>query len=272
MIVDLATVLVSAWLLYACNKHLLNTKCSRCTMSFMYVDYERELKADAGIPYSLHRYSDPFAKNPQVASCTPVIFAPGNQGSYKQSRTIGSWLANHYDESHCYTTYAVDFLEQWSVVSNKTIRQQAEFLLSCIQHVQSKHKNKKLVIVAHSMGGIVAKLALAKTHLDDVILITLATPQDKPALQVDPDLPINYESLPNAKLTINISGGYRDIQVLPFGTEVSDKRINLAIDTMPLVWTSPDHQSILWAQPIIEHLGRLIHLSIWKQQIKSGPL
>lgn len=147
-------------------------------------------------------------------------------------------------------------LEQWSAISNRVLKEQGRFIEECIEYVSKRHK-KELLIVAHSMGSVVARLAL---HERDVPLISLAAPFDQPVLTFDSRDPIDYFIDETRSSRIFVSGGYADVQVLP-PTKRNHFPANIELlntETLPMVWASPDHQAIVWAHPIVEYIGRLI--------------
>lgn len=256
----LAAAISLGFIYFCCYQYGYVGTCERCTMSFMLTDYSL-IDVPGDQPYSLLRYTHPnFPAKPDPRSI-PVIFIPGNRGSYKQVRTLGSWLAQHHGQSQKpFTIYTVDLKEQFSVLSNKVLRQQRQFVKDAIKILEGRHNEKRFILVGHSMGAIVARLAMADLNPQNFILFTLAAPQTSPILEIDPHDPIDYQSLPiETSLTINLSGGWADAQVLPFESKQADKVQNLNTETIPLVWASTHHQAIVWVHPVIEYIGRSIH-------------
>lgn len=224
----------------------------------MNTQYDLELTQARGLPYRLFRFSDPLRRSRSHVACIPVLFLHGNQGSYKQARTIGYWLENNpasMSKRQCYTTYTVDFLEQWSVVSERVIQNQSQFVKEVVSHIKAAHSTNKLIIVGHSMGSVVARLAFKEGVHSNVTLVSLAAPLDKSPLSLDGRLGVDY-SFPGIQ-NIIICGGSLDVQIVPFPTSVDGRHQNT--ETIPMVWASPDHQAIVWAHQVIEYLGRLIH-------------
>lgn len=225
-------------------------------MSFMSVSYDLELQQEIGLPYRLYRYSSPEDEPEDPYSCKPVLFVPGNQGSYKQARSIGYWLATHGADK-CMTTYTADLLEQWSVVSDRTLLNQASFIQDAITWIRSKHQTDKLIIVGHSMGSVVARLAIHQVdESGSISLVFLAAPMASPALDIDYRRLFAY-TRDIVGQHVRVSGGHNDVQVLPVKEDPARNLIRS--DKIPLVWSAPDHQAIVWVHQIIDHLGRLIY-------------
>jgi len=61
--------------------------------------------------------------------------------------------------------------------SQAPVMVQAEVLKNIIDIIQKKHKNEKIILVGHSAGGVVARMALVRYHLKNIkALITIASP------------------------------------------------------------------------------------------------
>lgn len=227
-------------------------------MSFMQVDY-KPISVNEQSKYSLYRYSHPRFSDKFDSASIPVIFIPGNRGSYKQARTIGSWFAQHKSEgSYNFTVYTLNLLEEFSVLSNKPLRDQSAFVKDAIEVVQSFHQGQQIVLVGHSMGGIVARLAFSSMESQEMVLVTLAAPQTDSPLDIDDKYNIDYKSFEEPKSTINISGGWSDCQILPVGQLESPKMTDLNVETIPMVWSSSHHQAIVWIHPVVEFICRKI--------------
>lgn len=227
----------------------------------MDVVYEKKFEQAGKIPYAVWKYSDPFVEEPEdERKCAPLLFIPGNEGSYRQARSLGSWLANtDYDKKKCVIVYSADLLRQWSVLSNKIVEEQAKFIATVIPSIRALHDaNTTLVIVGHSMGGIVGRLALDRVQDDNTVFMSLAAPMEKAALNIDKNRPFKYEAVVRARKVISISGGFADVQVQPSGMLTTDV-VSLTTETMPMVWASVDHQAIVWVHQVIEYVGRTIH-------------
>jgi GPI inositol-deacylase len=115
--------------------------------------------------------------SPQLA----VLFVPGNAGSPRQVRSLAAeTLRRMNGKTHGVRFYALGFDEQLSGVHGALLWQQAEYvnraiatLLRCSAQVDS------VVVVGHSMGGVVARAALTiSSYVPGSVrtLITLNSP------------------------------------------------------------------------------------------------
>jgi PGAP1-like protein len=207
---------------------------------------------------------------------TVVVYVPGHAGSFQQSRSLGAHglgLTSRLHGTHeqrivhalgsltgsltgqdaaplddinhfVYDVYALDFREQGSGLHGALLEEQARFLVRCIHHLatrchmSSSSTSSSIYIVAHSMGGIVARLAMARHgHIMKPSgvhsIITLGTPHAHPVMAWDSSIHSIYQELStttttittaagadhdntkNVLLLISISGGLRDEMIPP---------------------------------------------------------
>lgn len=142
-----------------------------------------------------------------VFSGAPVLFIPGNSGSYKQSRSLASvalrkGIDNEWFQHLDYFT--VDLNEEYSALFGGVLVEQAQFIEHAIRAIlklyeKLPHPPKKIVVIGHSIGGKLIQKILASEDTAKLInsAITLATPMDKAVLNLDTHMNNFYESIEN---------------------------------------------------------------------------
>ena len=230
----------------------------------------------------------------------PVLFIPGNAGSYKQVRSLSSEGSRYYYDNlrldqkakeegvRALDFFTVDFNEDLAAFHGQTVIDQAEYVNEAIAYVLSLyHDSNRLhrdpdlpdpssvILIGHSMGGIVARTVLVNTkyQANSVnTIITMSTPHARPPVSFDADIVSLYEQInqywrtsygqrmssnnPLSQTTlISIAGGGRDTTVPSDYTSVSSlvpesHGFTVFTSTIPTVWTSMDHLAITWADQV----------------------
>ncbi|KAK9477892.1 PGAP1-like protein-domain-containing protein [Lipomyces japonicus] len=275
-----------------------------CQMSYMYPSYARIKSFDNkhtrfAEKYALYLYREQTVDRTVEPTGVPVLFIPGNAGSYKQARSIAAEAARRYydavvakgsygDEGSANLDFfTADFNEDFTAFHGRTLLDQAEylndaieFILSLYQQGQSKHAGgyhddrpapRSVILLGHSMGGIVARtmLTLPNYRPDSVnTILTLSAPHVQAPASFDWDLVRIYEKInrywresysdaligrnPLASVSlVSIAGGKLDVVVPSDYASVSSLVPNsngftVFTTTMPNVWTATDHQAIVW--------------------------
>ena len=67
--------------------------------------------------------------------------------------------------------FAVDFNEEFSALYGGTLARQSDYAAACVDHILSKYGRKErapksVVLVGHSIGGLVAKSLFARPDFD----------------------------------------------------------------------------------------------------------
>ena len=189
------------------------------------------------------------------SSGTIVVYVPGHWGTYDQARSLGAhgtqmtrargstWnaqqklssvttnTAHNSTDDFIYDVYAVDFAEQGGALHGQFLQYQADYLAAVLEQLSEDCGTRKIMVVAHSMGGYVARKVLQehpKLQVDN--LITLATPHSNPLYSFDRSVAdfhrgLDYESFDDNKqpLVVSISGGLRDEMIEPSVCEISPK-------------------------------------------------
>ncbi|KAI9020547.1 GPI inositol-deacylase PGAP1-like protein, partial [Hyaloraphidium curvatum] len=233
----------------------------------------------------------------------PVIFVPGNAGSYRQVRSLATESASEAwnwtrSQEGCrvlkdrnpelaldcstyrprkLTFFALDFREELSAFRGTTLLDQAEYLNDALRFVQGLYLAvgarvpPTVAIVAHSMGGIVARAAftLPNHSAGSVdLLVTLATPHaraplalDRATVQLYGRLASAWEASSPSVALVSIAGGNRDHM---FGSELcttsgfasAGSSFTAFTTGIADVWLTTDHLSILWCNQLVRALSR----------------
>lgn len=227
----------------------------------------------------------------------PLLFLPGHLGSHKQARSLARHLADQAD-AQLFDVFAADFGEELSGLSGDLVRQQARFVNDAVRAIlrQYRKQNKKLarsgkqrgggrtpesvVIVAHSMGGVVARLAQTLPNYAPHSIrhvVSLGTPYERPPFPFDPEMQQVYAEIARivqeeedveedddtAPVYLSIAGGHKDLIVhAPLsGTDrVAHPGRSVATLTtaMPGVQLTMDHLCLLWCHQLLDRVARSI--------------
>ena len=213
----------------------------------------------------------------------PVLFIPGNAGSVKQVRSLASVALRKAIDDFKYKIhfdyFSVDFEEEWSAFYGGTLEQQTKFVCHSINRILDIYRSngnnnvRSVVLVGHSMGGLIAKAVMMYPHLlggqDKVqLIINLATPYT-PVLLMDQETEHFYSQVTShwseARATelkhvslVSIAGGLRDIQVRSGLTMDPHADINTVTEAVPGSWVSADHRCIVWCKQVVLTLNRVL--------------
>ncbi|XP_032663634.1 GPI inositol-deacylase [Odontomachus brunneus] len=220
----------------------------------------------------------------------PVLFIPGNAGSHQQVRSIASVslrksLKNrtpyHFD------FFTVSFSKDYSALYGGVLMEQTIYVSHCIKAILALYKGKmdSVVLIGHSMGGIIAKGALLLAPDMNAsfanMIINLATPHT-PVLVLDSGFASYYYELENRSgmikdagtKVVSIGGGPRDVLVTAAQTFDRTADINVLSTSVPAVWKSTDHLSILWCKQLVLAIVRSLFDTVdtkKRSRITSNP-
>lgn len=280
-----------------------------CVMSMMSPTYLKLAGFDTehsrfATKYSLYLYReegvDDYSPSNIGLRGVPVLFIPGNAGSYKQVRSLSSEASRYYYSRYRHDQkaqeqgvraldfFTVDFNEDLAAFHGQTVFDQAEYVNEAIAYILSLYHDpdrtnrdadlpdpSSVILVGHSMGGIVARAALinSKYQANSVnTIITMSTPHARPPVSFDADIVTLYNQIndywrhsytqkwsssnPLHQTTlISIAGGGRDTTVPSDYTSVSSlvpesHGFTIFTSAIPTVWTSMDHLAIIWADQL----------------------
>ncbi|KAM4609266.1 GPI inositol-deacylase [Polymixia lowei] len=259
---------------------------NRCSMTYMfeYPEYRRvalpRRVARLYPAYGLYLYGEGlYAQETRALKLTgaPVLFLPGNAGSYKQARSLGSVAlrkAENLEGGVHLNVFTVDFNEELVALYGGSLRRQTHFLHESIKAILRLYKDaevppRSVVLVGHSMGGVVARalftLPRFSSHLVSLI-ITQASPHLAPVLALDTYLLEFYSAVRQRWVNqandlrnvtvLSVGGGYRDYQVRSGLTSLpcppgDPSKLSLVATAVPRTWVSTDHLSIVWCKELV---------------------
>ncbi|CAB1328342.1 unnamed protein product [Coregonus sp. 'balchen'] len=218
---------------------------NRCTMTYMfeYPEYRRvalpRRVARQYPAYGLYLYGEgQYAQDTRGLKLTgaPVLFLPGNAGSYKQARSLGSVAlrkAEALEGGVHLNVFTIDFNEELVALYGGSLLRQTHFIHESIKAILRLYK---------------------------------ASPHQAPVLSLDTYLLEFYsavrqrwvgraEDLRNVTV-LSVGGGYRDYQVrsgltaLPCPQDDPSK-LSLVVTAVPRTWVSTDHLSIVWCKELV---------------------
>ncbi|RLV85094.1 GPI inositol-deacylase [Meyerozyma sp. JA9] len=292
-----------------------------CRQVFMGPSYARirafdESHTKFASKYSLYLYreqgKDPLPDSDNAAGFLdgiPALFIPGNAGSYRQVRSIAAETSNLYFDENVgvknYDFFSAEFNEDFSAFHGRTLLDQAEFLNEAIKYILYLYSSKpnppkSVLLLGHSMGGIVARVMLTlPNYVEDSVqtIVTLASPHAAAPLTTDGDILRIYsaidrfwyegyhlpnDSIQNKRLSnvtlISITGGLLD-NTLPadytsLGFLVPESH-GFTVYTTGIrdVWTPVDHLAIVWCSQLRTQVSRmLLEFADDKVPTKQKPL
>ncbi|ODQ67667.1 PGAP1-domain-containing protein [Nadsonia fulvescens var. elongata DSM 6958] len=255
--------------------------------------------------YSLYLYRELGVDKMPQPDGIPVIFIPGNAGSYRQVRALAAGAAEMFRDEYQSNLlvqnldfFTADFNEDLAAFHGQSLLDQAEYINDAISYILSLYKRntkaglpiqhyyphpESVMIIGHSMGGFVARtmVTLPNYKLDSIsTIITLATPHTVPPLSFDSDLVSVYDNVnrywknsfanviknqnPLASLSIiSLAGGNLDYMIPSEYSVISPvipatNGLTVFTTTIPNVWRSIDHQSIIWCDELRKVLIRTL--------------
>lgn len=272
-----------------------------CDMAYMRPNYRRYDQFDTehtrfATKYSLYLYNEGGIDEDFRVKGVPVLFIPGNAGSYKQVRSLASEAAFHYHNTVRHETdastagkrpldfFSVDFNEDITAFHGQTLLDQAEYLNDAITYILSLYHTPgqtardanlpdptSVIIIGHSMGGVVARtmLTMPNYQANSInTIITLAAPHARPPVSFDGDIVRTYKAVndywrnaylqkrasenPLSQVTlISIAGGGLDTIVSSDYASIESlvpetNGFTVFTSSMPNVWTGMDHLAITW--------------------------
>lgn len=283
-----------------------------CAMSYMrpifyrFPDFDTEHTRFAS-KYSLYLYREGGVDEDTRVKGVPILFIPGNAGSYKQMRPIAAEAANYFHNELREDTasinngkrpldfFTVDFNEELTAFHGQTLLDQAEYLNEAIAYILALYHNpqasvresglpdpKSVILLGHSMGGMVARSMLhMSNYQEDSIntIITLATPHSRAPVSFDVDMVSTYQDMnsywresyslepennPLADVTlVSVAGGGLDTMIASEYTSLTSivpdtHGFTVFTSGIPHVWTGMDHLAIMWCDQLRKAIVKAI--------------
>ncbi|KAI5960351.1 BST1 [Candida pseudojiufengensis] len=296
--------------------------------SYIKLDKFDQTHTQYSLKYGLYLYREQFKDNLPLEENNistldlngiPVLFIPGNAGNYRQVRSIAARTSelfeefiNDYKKDYLIKNYlkdqedetqlefkkldffTADFNEDFTAFHGRTILDQSEFCNDAIKFILDLYSEQlnpptKIIIIGHSMGGIVSRIMLTlPNYIENSIesIITLSSPHSASPLTFDDDLnsiyfaidkfwyqgynkhqneknefqAIAHKRLKNLSL-ISITGGALDSTLPADYTSLSylvpkSNGFTAFTSGIPLVWTPIDHLAIVWCQQLRTRISK----------------
>lgn len=282
-----------------------------CQMSYMrpqfapFPDFDTEHTRFAS-KYSLYLYREDGIDEDSRVKGIPVLFIPGNAGSYRQIRPIAAEAATYFHEvlrqdkmaleegKQPLDFFTVDFNEELIAFHGQTLLDQAEYLNEAVAYILALYHNprhsmrepglpdpKSVIILGHSMGGVVARTMLRMPNYQENsinTILTLAAPHARPPISFDAAMVDTYHDInthwrkafsggqnPLEDVTlVSIAGGGLDIMIPSEYTSVTSivpdtHGFTVFTSSIPNVWTGMDHLAIMWCDQLRKALVKAIY-------------
>ena len=210
-----------------------------------------------------------------------MLFIPGNSGSSHQVRSIASSATRQYFSSPYVISpdfssrspaskpldiFAVEFNEDLSAFHGPTLLSERTYVSDAIRYILSLYPpNTSIVVMGHSMGGVVATSLLPSPHISAII--TMSTPHTLPPARFDNRIEdiysTNHEHLISDPTPIvSICGGATDMMVpsesciLPEPSSRGIFRKTIFSSGMERCWTGVGHREMVWCHQVRWQVAR----------------
>ncbi|PHH82070.1 hypothetical protein CDD83_3378 [Cordyceps sp. RAO-2017] len=285
-----------------------------CRMSYMRPSYVHFSHFDTehtrfATKYSLYLYREQGIDDEDKLHGIPVLFIPGNAGSYKQVRPMAAEATNYFHSLFQHDSFSresgvrnldfftVDFNEDITAFHGQTLLDQAEYLNEAIRYILSLYSDPQraerdskrpdptaVVVLGHSMGGVVARAMLIQPNYQPKsinTIITMSAPHARPPVTFDGQIVHIYDEIngywrhayaqkwandnPLWHVTlVSIAGGSLDT-VVPSDYASLESLVpethgfTVFTTGIPTVWTGMDHQAILWCDQFRKVVTRALY-------------
>ncbi|CAI5722901.1 unnamed protein product [Peronospora destructor] len=216
---------------------------------------------------------------------------------YKQARSLSRHLWDTNEE--LFDFFALDFHDEATGLNGNFITDQALFLNNVIRVILREYKRQmkhtrtqvvspeSVVIVAHSMGGIVARTAeLLPNYKKHSIqhVVALGVPYDTPWFTFDPEMRAVYDRMQSKRdikddvVYVSIAGGHKDTLVHTSWTSVDtvtkpSRAFAVLASAIPAVKTPVDHFCLLWCHQLLKVVAQSLYkvVDLETRELLSSP-
>lgn len=208
------------------------------------------------------------------------MFIPGNAGSSHQVRSIASSAARQYYSSpfevstefsykdvRALDFFAVEFNEDLSAFHGTTLENQKKYTERAIDYILSLYPpNTSVIVIGHSMGGIVATSLLPHSNISAII--TMSTPHTLPPARFDRRIDQIYNSHKQTLDSdptpiLSLCGGATDLMIpsesciLPFPSDLNTPyRRTIFTSALEGSWTGVGHREMVWCHQVRWRVAR----------------
>ncbi|KAF9908894.1 GPI inositol deacylase [Linnemannia zychae] len=232
----------------------------------------------------------------------PALFIPGNAGSAKQVRSMAKEAARYYyqtlpreqgirpEGSKPIDFFTLDLNEEFSAFHGQLLQDQAHYVNEVIAYLLSLYADidngpstprpTSVLIIGHSMGGIVARsIFTTDNYMQGSVhaILTVATPHMIPPIALDDKVSAAYDKIedfwthgfqtPHSPLAnvslVSIMGGNLDITVNSDSGNIhhlvpQSHGFSVFTSSIPHAWVGTDHLSILWCNQVAMAIGKAL--------------
>ncbi|RXW25456.1 hypothetical protein EST38_g427 [Candolleomyces aberdarensis] len=256
-----------------------------CRMSWMSPSYVQQIDFNTSWSpladrYSLWLYREVGWDAARVGDSLPVLFVPGNAGSSHQVRSIASSATRQYfssplrispefsARSNVYKPldfYAVEFNEDLSAFHGTTLESQIDYTSKAVAYILSLYPpNTQIIVLGHSMGGVVATSLLPSREISAVI--TMSTPFTLPPARFDNNIDSIYANIArvlenNSTPIVSLCGGATDMMIpsesciLPPNSRSLFRRTVFS-SALEGAWTGVGHREMVWCHQVRWRVAR----------------
>ena len=260
---------------------------NECLMTYMYPSYKQVSVPNTTSRYRLWLYKEAQdSRRLKLSAGLPVLYVPGNAGSYKQVRSFGAEAHRGFfgvdiygrgvnvaslvglgseagSEKNALDFWAVDFHEELSGLSGALLERQSDFVAKVIQHLAHLYRDSfsplhirpsSVVLLGHSMGGVAILNALSKYELPVHSVVSMATPH-LPAVLPDRTMARVYTRIESAAdrldqlALVSIGGGPND-QIV--ASRLSVRGLYADSQSISRAHVSADHLCIVWCNQVVK--------------------